>query len=58
MDKIKINPANKGALHRALHIKQGDPIPVSRLEKAKESPNAHIRQMATFAVNARGFKHK
>ena len=58
MEKIKINPANKGALHRALHIKQGDPIPVQRLEKAKESQNPHVRQMANFAINARGFKHK
>lgn len=55
---IKINPAHKGALHRALHIKQGDPIPMQRLEKAKESANPHVRSMATFALNARGFKRK
>jgi hypothetical protein len=55
---IKINPAHKGALHRALHIKQGDPIPASRLEKAKDSPNKHVAQMANFALNARGWKHK
>lgn len=55
---IKINPTHKGALHRALHVKQGDPIPTSRLEKAKDSPNKHVAQMANFALNARSWKHK
>lgn len=55
---IKINPAHKGDLHKALGIKAGDPIPTKRLEQAKHSPNPHVRSMATFALNARNFKHK
>jgi hypothetical protein len=58
MSKIKLNPANKGALHRALHVKQGAPISMSMLEKAKASGKSHLAQMANFAINAHGFKHK
>ncbi len=58
MSKIKINPANKGALHRALHVKAGAPIPMPMLEKAKNSGDPHLAQMANFAINARGFKRK
>jgi hypothetical protein len=55
---IKINPAHKGRLHRALGIPDGKPIPVEREEAAKHSPNPRVRQEANFALNARGFKHK
>ncbi|HUY01738.1 MAG TPA: hypothetical protein VMV33_00500 [Rhodocyclaceae bacterium] len=58
MNKIMLNPANKGALHRALHVKQGAQIPMPMLEKAKASGNPHLAQMANFAINARGFKRK
>jgi len=32
---IKINPANKGKLHKTLHVPKGEKIPVAKLEKAK-----------------------
>lgn len=57
MAKIHINPANKGDLHKALEIPAKQHIPLERLESAKNSGNAHMRQMANFAINARGFKH-
>lgn len=57
MKPIRISPANKGGLHRALGVPRDKPIPVKKLEAAKNSANPHVRQMATFAVNARGFRH-
>jgi len=54
---IKINPAHKGELHRALGIPQGQKIPAQRIEEATHSTNPHMRAMAHFAKNARGFKH-
>jgi hypothetical protein len=57
MSKIHLNPAHKGAMHRALGIPNGKPIPVEREQAAKKSPNPHVRQEANFALNARGFKH-
>lgn len=40
---------NKGGLHRALGIKEGEKIPKDRLEAARNSSNPHIRHMANFA---------
>jgi hypothetical protein len=57
MKKIHINPAHKGDLHKALGIPQDKPIPAKKLEAATNSSNAHVREMADFAKNARGFKH-
>jgi len=57
MSKIHLNPAHKGDLHKALGIPQDKPIPEAKLDAAKSSSNAHVREMATFAKNARGFKH-
>jgi hypothetical protein len=57
MGKIHLNPAHKGALHRALGIPDGKPIPAAREEAAKKSPDPHVRKEANFALNARGFKH-
>lgn len=50
---IKINPAHKGDLHRALGIPQDKPIPEKRIVEATHSSNAHVRQMANFAHNFR-----
>ena len=50
---IKINPANKGKLHKTLHVAKGEKIPAAKLEKAKESPNPATRKRATFALNAK-----
>jgi hypothetical protein len=50
-----IDPAHKGRLHSALGIK--GPLSLGALMRAKDSSNPHIREMATYAVNARGWKH-
>lgn len=42
---------NKGGLHKALHVPQGETIPKSKIEKASHSKNAHLRHMAQFAKN-------
>ena len=47
----------KGGLHRALHIPEGESIPVKRLEAARNSSNEHVRKMAEFAHTMKGFKH-
>jgi hypothetical protein len=49
---------NKGGLHRALHVPEGENIPEEKLEKAKNSSNEHIRHMAQFAHTMKGFHHK
>ena len=48
---------NKGGLHRALGVKEGEPIPEDKLEAAKNSKNEHVRHMANFAATMKGFKH-
>lgn len=47
---------NKGGLHRALHVPEGEPIPEDKLEAAKNSNNPHIAHMAHFAATMKGFK--
>ena len=54
---IKINPANKGALHKMLGIADGQKIPVRDLEKAAHSTDPVERKRANFALNARKFNH-
>lgn len=46
----------KGGLHRALNIPEGETIPAERLEKARNSKNAHVAKMANFAHTMKGFK--
>lgn len=48
---------NKGGLHRALGIKEGEKIPEARLEAASHSSNSHIARMANFAKTMSHFKH-
>ncbi|TKI03568.1 hypothetical protein [Martelella alba] len=55
---INIKPSHEGMLHHALGIPEGQKIPVKKLEQAKKSFDPHMREMATFALNARGFVHK
>lgn len=50
---IKLNPANKGKLHKTLHVPKGEKIPVAKIEKAKASPNPVTRKRANFALNAK-----
>lgn len=40
---------NKGALHRALHVPEGEKIPASKLEKAERSSNPTMRKRANLA---------
>ncbi len=47
----------KGALHRALHVPEGEKIPESKMEKAAHSKNPAIRKMASLAETLKGF-HK
>jgi hypothetical protein len=46
----------KGGLHRALGVSEDKPIPADRLEKARNSKNAHVARMANFAHTMKGFK--
>lgn len=48
---------NKGGLHRALHVPEGEKIPAEKLEAAIHSTNEHVRHMANFAHTMSGFKH-
>lgn len=45
---------NKGGLHRALRVPEGEPIPARKLSKALHSENRHVRHMAQFAKNVKG----
>ncbi len=48
---------NKGGLHRALGVPEGQTIPADKLEAAKNSKNSHVAHMAHFAATMKGFKH-
>ena len=58
MKTIHIKKSHEGRLHRALHVPANQPIPTAKLEKAKHSADPHVRAMATFAENAKHFRHK
>ncbi len=51
----KIGPVKKGALHKAMGIKQGQKIPLSKLEGEKKSSSPLMRKRANFAINARSW---
>lgn len=40
---------HKGALRKALHVKQGEKIPEKKLEKAEHSKNPTMRRRANLA---------
>lgn len=44
---------NKGALHKSLHVAQGDKIPDRKLQKAVHSLNPLTRKRAQAAENAK-----
>ena len=48
---------NKGGLHRALGVPEGETIPADKLAKARNSKNAHVAHMANFAHTMGGFSH-
>jgi hypothetical protein len=53
-----INPAKKGALHRALHVPMGKKIPLSKIEKAEHSRSPVTRKRARLAETLRSFHHR
>lgn len=57
-EKIEIDPAHKGMLHKHLGIPEGEPIPEDKLEDALHSDDAHVRKMAQFAKNAKKWHHE
>lgn len=52
-----IHIKNKGKLHKELGVAEGKKIPEAKLEKAKHSKDLAERKRATFAENAKKFKH-
>ena len=53
--KDAINPSNKGALHRSLHVPKGQKIPLDKLHKAEHSKSPTLRKRAQLAETLRGF---
>ena len=53
-----IHHMNKGGLHRALGVPEGETIPAAKMAEAKNSSNEHVRKMAAFAHTLGGFKKK
>lgn len=53
-----IHDMNKGGLHRALGVPEGQDIPKDKIEAARNSSNEHLAHMANFAHTLAGFKHK
>lgn len=45
-----------GGLHKALGVPQGQKISATKLAKAKNSPNPHVRKMANLASTLASFK--
>lgn len=50
---IHIQPSHKGLLHTDVGVPADQPIPLSKLMKAKRSRDPKVRRRATFAANAR-----
>lgn len=55
---ISLKKSHAGRLHKALGVAPTKKIPLATLLKAKRSKSAAVRKEATFAVNARKWKHK
>jgi len=45
-----------GALHKALHVKQGEKIPLSKIKKAEHSRNPLLKKRAILADTLRKIK--
>lgn len=56
--RIYIKKANRGKLRKAAGVKKGQKIPVSKLQKMKNSKNPKTRKRANFALNARKWNRK
>jgi hypothetical protein len=61
MDKNFIQKAvpksHVGMFHKAVHVPEGKPIPMAKIEKAENSKNPHMRHMAQFAENMHHIPH-
>jgi len=49
---------NKGALHKALHVKEGEKIPAKKLEKAEHSKSPLMRKRANLAETLKGLNRE
>lgn len=47
-----------GALHKALHVKEGEKIPESKLKAAEHSKNPKTRKRAQLAETLKKMHHK
>jgi len=54
---IRIKPEHEGMLRNYTDAKKGQNIPLADLMRAKRSPSAKRRRQATFALNARKWRH-
>lgn len=54
---IRIKKSNRGKLRASTGTPKGKRIPVSTLRRLKRSKNPTTRRRATFALNARKWKH-
>jgi hypothetical protein len=55
--QLSSSPAIRVCLHDDLGVPENRPIPEADLEDAKKSASPAVRRRATFAINAKGFKH-
>lgn len=47
-----------GALHKSLHVKAGEKIPVSKIKKAEHSKNPTLRKRAVLAETLKKMHRK
>lgn len=47
---------HKGALHKELHVKEGEKIPAKKLKEAEHSKNPVERKRANLAKTLKSFK--
>jgi hypothetical protein len=59
-DKKFIQKAIKhpGALHKSLHVKEGEKIPAKKLEKAEHSSNPLLKKRAVLAETLSHMNHR
>lgn len=55
---IKKATQNKGALHRALGVKEGEKIPAKKLAKGEKSKNPTVRKEVTLAKTLKKLRKK
>lgn len=54
---IHIKASHRGRLHEKLNVPNGQKIPANKLEMAKNSRSEALRREATFAENAKHWRH-